>query len=249
MKTLFTGNRLEGINIFIDKLNWKITLNFLNQLIGETNFFFFFGSERGSHLKIFTPQISDYQIAEIEKFLIELPKYSQLTSQDPLFKNAEQNTVHRFSNIDSRTDFVSKKVNFYEFICQTSETIISALNYNDFFLEEKSRINMALQLAFLALVKTDKKRIFDELYLDFCNSKEQIPVQLINFFNEIQAIESEEETQKWVLDWISNSSAFLTDNKFNLLLETITQILEIREFTETIAKTTYLVLNSVGIEI
>lgn len=249
MKTLFTSIEFEGIVIFTDKSNWKLVLNFLKDNFGSSHFFFYFGSERGSHLKVFAEKISEVQFNEIQTFLKTIPSFAETSPQDPLFSNAPQNCVFRFSNIQSQADFLINNTEFYPFIYQLSTTIIAALNYNDFFIEEKNRINLATQLTFISLIDADKNLIMSELNQQFKNQSIKVQPQLVSFYKELQTIKQEEDTQEWVLNWIDYTADFLKSNSFALLVESITQILEIRDYSEVLARISYGVLNSVGVKI
>lgn len=238
MKSLFLNNQLEGLMIFVNKENWKNTLFAIRKLANAEAFFFFFDSERGSHLKLFSTHFEEAEINQIKVFLDTLPPtQTTIQSEDILFKNVPENTIQRIQLIPKTLDIVydnaitDKKMAF--FLCQLSNVIIDALEYNDFFIQEKNRINFAIQLIFMALVRTDKTRITQNLNALFGNNYESMEenLPLSNFYQEVQQIENEEEIEEWVLNWLTISEDFLQENPFQTLVESICMMLEIRTFS------------------
>ncbi|MDZ7900478.1 MAG: hypothetical protein U5N85_20940 [Arcicella sp.] len=158
-------------------------------------------------------------------------------TEDVLFKNVPENTVHRIQRIPRGYDI------FYEepisdekmklFLCQLSNVMIDALEYNDFFIREKNRMNFAIQLIFMALVRVDKTKITQNLDDLLGNNHEPVEenLPLSNFYREVQQIENEEEIETWVLDWLAISEGFLQENSFQTLVESICIMLEISSFS------------------
>jgi hypothetical protein len=247
MKSLFQNNQLEGLMIFVYKENWKNTLLNLRKLANAEAFFFFFDSERGSHLKVFSNQFDETQINQIKVFLDTLPQTKPQT-EDILFKNVPENTVQRIQLIPRAFDI------FYEedvsdkkmaiFLCQLSNVIIDALEYNDFFIQEKNRMNFAIQLIFMALVRVDKTKITQNLNVLFGDNYESVEenLPLSNFYQEVQQIEHEEEIEAWVLNWLAISEDFLQENSIQTLVESICVMLEISTFSTQLLLIVRLVL-------
>jgi hypothetical protein len=247
MKSLFQNNQLEGLMIFVYKENWKNTLLNLRKLANAEAFFFFFDSERGSHLKVFSNQFDETQINQIKVFLAKLPQTKPQT-EDILFKNVPENTVQRIQLIPRAFDI------FYEedvsdkkmaiFLCQLSNVIIDALEYNDFFIQEKNRMNFAIQLIFMALVRVDKTKITQNLNVLFGDNYESVEenLPLSNFYQEVQQIEHEEEIEAWVLNWLAISEDFLQENSIQTLVESICVMLEISTFSTQLLLIVRLVL-------
>lgn len=178
-----------------------------------------------------------------------------------MFENAPENTLHRVQLIPKSFDIsyeneLSDEV-FIDFLCQTSNIITEALAYNDFFIHEKNRLNFAIQLVFLALVRADKYAIAQNLnsIYDFGTNMTDNQLPLINFFKEVQQIETEEKIETWVLDWLNISEVFLQKNKFQTLVESICLMLETAGFSSQLLLISQYFLNKsnesepVGVEI
>jgi hypothetical protein len=259
MKYLFQNNQLEGLALFSNKTNWKSVLHALKEQISPCQFFVFFDSERGYNLKIFCKHFDAAKLKSIEDFLNNLPKTQAIIANDPLFENAPENTLHRLQLIPKSFDISYENElsdeGFIAFLCQTSDIIIEALDYNDFFIHEKNRLNFAIQLVFMALVRADKYAIAQNLnsVYDFSTNMTDNQSPLINFFKEVQQIETEGEIETWVLDWLNISAVFLQKNKFQTLVESICLMLEIAGFSSQLLLISQYVLNKnsepVGVEI
>ncbi len=261
MKHLFQNNQLEGLTLFCNKTNWKDILHAVREQISPSQFFFFFDSERGYNIKIFFNYLNAVQLKSIEDFLSDLPKTQAIIANDPLFENAPENTLHRIQLIPksfeiSYEDELTDEF-FVAFLCQTSNIIIEGLDYNDFFIHEKNRLNFAIQLVFMALVRADKYAITQNLnsVYDFSMNMTDNQSPLIVFFKEVQQIETEEKIETWVMDWINISAVFLQKSKFQTLVESICLMLEIAGFSSQLLLISQYVLNKsnesepIGVEI
>jgi hypothetical protein len=249
MKHLFQNNQLEGLALFSNKTNWKNLLHALKEQISPCQFFFFFDSERGHNLKIFCKHFDAAKLKSIEDFLNNLPKTPSTLASDPLFENTPENTLHRIKLIQKSFDISYENElsddDFVAFLCQTSNIIIEALHYNDFFIHEKNRLNFAIQLVFMALARANKRAIAQNLnsLYDFSTNMTDNQSPLIDFFKEVQQIETDAKTEKWVLDWLSISADFLQKNKFQTLVESICVMLEISSFSPQLLLISQYVLN------
>lgn len=250
MKNLFTNSQLTGFYIFSNKSNWKTILTYLENVLGRNQFFFFFDSERGHHLKIFRETFDAQQIDLIKQFLATLPQSNATFIEDPLFKNVPQNTllllqhIPQSSNI-SYSELLSSE-HYINFCQQLSAIIIDALNYNDFFIEEKNRINFAIQLIFMALVKTNKDKIKLELEKTLGQSTQSLSSDspLVNFYQNVQGIESEEKIEQWVVEWLVIAAEFLNQTSLQTLVDIICVLLEIRGFSTQLLLTAQAVSKS-----
>jgi hypothetical protein len=249
MKSLFQNNQLEGLMIFVHKENWKNTLLNLRKMANGEAFFFFFDADRGAHLKVFSQKFDETQISQIKAFLNTLlSTQTKPQTEDILFKNVPENTVQRIQLIPRAFDiFYEKGVSDKKmaiFLCQLSNVIIDALEYNDFFIQEKNRMNFAIQLIFMALVRADKTRITQNLNVlfgdNYESTEENLP--LSNFYQEVQQIENEEEIEVWVLNWLAISEDFLQENSIQTLVESICIMLEISTFATQLLLIVRLVL-------
>jgi len=248
MKNLFTNNQLQGFMVFSHKRNWETILAFLEETLGQKQFFFFFDSERGYHLKVFGTNFKKVQLNIISSYLMSLPIYDVTVSEDPLFKNLPDNSLHTITyipqpiNITYSDNLADNE--YLIFLRNLSLVVIDALRYNDFFIEEKSRINFAIQLIFMALVKANKEQIKQELAQTLKNSPNNIDKNspLVNFYREVQEIESEERIENWVINWLNIASDFLNIATFHTLVESICTMLEIRSFVPQLLYTTKAVL-------
>lgn len=248
MKHLFQNNQLEGLTLFSNKIHWKNILFAIREQISPCQFFFFFDSERGDNLKIFCKNFDAAKLKSIEDFLNNLPKTQTTIANDPLFENAPENSLHRVQLIQSSFDISYENElsdeDFMVFLCKASNIIIDALDYNDFFIHEKNRLNFAIQLVFMALVRADKVTIthkLNSLYDFDINIDNQSP--LINFFKEVQQIETEEKIEIWVQNWLNISAVFLEKNKFQTLVESICVMLEITGFSSQLLLISQSILN------
>lgn len=248
MKNLFTNNQLQGFLVFAHKSNWKAVLSFLEETLGQNQFLFFFDSERGYHLKVFSTNIQKNHLNTISSYLESLPVSETPVKEDPLFKNVPENTLHNIKYI-TQTINITYPDNLADeeyviFLKYLSSVVIDALRYNDFFIEEKSRINFAIQLIFMALVKANKEQIKQELAQTLENNPNNIDKNspLVNFYREVQEIESEERVENWVINWLNIASDFLNIATFHTLVESICTMLEIRSFVPQLLYTTKAVL-------
>lgn len=248
MKTLFTNNQFEGIMVFSHKDNWTTILTFLDKLLGRNQFFFFFDSERGYHLKIFSKNFQSNQLEEIYLFLKTLPISATTSGEDPFFSNIPENSLHYIQYIPQSID-----INYHDnltndvldtFLNKLSSVVIDALRYNNFFIEEKHRINFAIQLIFMALVRADKEKIKQELaeVLENLPNKIEHNSPLVEFFKDVQEIESEEKIEAWVINWLNTTADFLSTTTLQTLVESICTTLEIRGFVAQLLYTTQTVL-------
>lgn len=248
MKNLFTNNQLMGFMVFSHKRNWKAILAFLEETIGQNQFFFFFDSERGYHLKVFSTGIQKNQLETISSYLASLPVSEKPAREDPIFKNVPENTLHniKYVPLTINLTYVDKLVNdeYVIFLKNLSSVVVDALRYNDFFVEEKNRINFAIQLIFMALVKANKEHIKKELAETLENTPNNVDNNspLVNFYREVQRIESEEKIENWVINWLNVASDFLDKAPFHTLVESICTMLEVRSFTSQLLYTTRAVL-------
>ena len=201
------------------------------------------------HLKVFSHQFDETQINQIEVFLNTLPPtQTKPQTEDVLFKNVPENTIQPIQLIPRAFDIVYEEGVSDEkmviFLGQLSNVVIDALEYNDFFIQEKNRMNFAIQLIFMALVRTDKTKIIQNLTILFGNNQESVEENLpfSNFYQEVQQIENEEEIEKWVLNWLAISEDFLQENSFQTLVESICIMLEISTFSTQLLLIVRLVL-------
>jgi hypothetical protein len=238
--SVFTKSDLEGLKVFVEKPNWKATLNFIQKNVFYNNFFFFFDLERGANLNIFTEKITQDDISKIEKYLISLPDSGLKQAEDSIFSNFKNKSVIKIHAISQNSDIEIPKdmETAIYFEKQLSNILIGALNYNDFFVEEKNRINIALQLVFLAMVKIDKEKLFVFLPKSL-NPKisKNIDPNLVAFYEEIQDIESEENIEQWVLDWLELTKTIETLAEMDFIIQSICQVLEIRTFATNVFET------------
>lgn len=232
----------QGVMIFTAKEHWLEILTNLRKKAQGNPFFFFFDNERGSHLKVF---FKNNKLAFLESLQESFESYEKIDSskyQDPIFPNFELNTVHRFQYVSENSDIqLPEKAGIsavVDAVSKISNIIIGALGYNSFFLEEKNRLNFALQLAFLSPVRKtkDEKRAL----LGYCTEPEILNIDngLLDFYLEIQTIESEDEPiENWVKSWISLCENQLNPKTFDFTFDLICQILEIRDFSEKVKNT------------
>ncbi|GAB2613426.1 hypothetical protein GCM10027035_07400 [Emticicia sediminis] len=248
MKNLFINSHLKGFYIFSNKSNWKTILNQLENVLGRNQFFFFFDSERGYHLKIFRATFDAQQIDLIKQFLTTLPQLDTTLIEDPLFKNVPQNTLLSLQYIPQSVNIAYPELlpskQYINFCQQLSAIIIDALNYNDFFIEEKNRINFAIQLIFMALVKANKDKIKLELEKVLGSEAQQLDSDspLVHFYKNVQKIESEEEIQHWVVEWLAIAAEFLNQTSLQTLVDIVCVLLEIRGFSTQLLLTAQSVL-------
>jgi hypothetical protein len=247
--SLFEQNNLEGLRINADKKNWKTILNFIQNDIFPNSFFFFFCSERGQSLKIFSSKINKNDIHKIECFLEKLSIGVSDCPEDLIFKNFEPNSVQQIyketqnSNIEVPTSIIDG----ITFEIRLSRILIEALNYNDFFVEEKNRINITIQLTFLALVRVDKNKLLSTIILNEENSQSlNIDQGLLDFFNEVQEIEKDETVEEWVKNWIVLNSNLQNLSEIYFVIESICQVLEIRSFAPKVKSTIISILKYIG---
>lgn len=238
--SVFTKNNLEGLKIFVEKPNWKATLNFIQNNVYSHDFFFFFDSERGANLTVFKENITKEDITKIKNYTLTFPATDKKQPEDALFKNFENNSVMKTGWVSENADIeipdgINNAIHFEK---NLSKILIGALNYNDFFIEEKNRINIALQLTFLATVKMNKIKLYDSLpnLLDL-SQLDNIDPNLIDFYKEIQEIESEQEVEIWVLDWLELTKNYSTLIEIDFIVQSICQALEIRTFATNILET------------
>ncbi len=238
--SIFTVGNLEGLRVYAEKPNWKSTLNFIQKEVLPDNFFFFFDSERGQNICIFSEKISQKATKQIEDYLESLPKHHVLQARDPLFENFAVNSVVKIDKIPTYADIkliksIDESIGFQKSL---SAVIIGALNYNDFFLEEKHRINIALQMAFLAMVRVDKQKILHSLEKTAAtNELKETDQNILAFFEEIQEIEREENIENWVKSLIALTQKMDSISELNFIHESLCQQLEIRTFAPTISQT------------
>ncbi|MBP6620612.1 MAG: hypothetical protein KA188_10205 [Leadbetterella sp.] len=247
--SLFEQNNLEGLRINADKKNWKAILNFVQNDIFPSSFFFFFCSERGPCLIIFTSKISRNDLCNIEHFLEKLPIGVSDCPEDLIFKNFEPNSVERIYKLtqNSNIEVPTSIIDGFTFEIRLSRILIEALNYNDFFIEEKNRINITIQLAFLALVRVDKNKLLSTIILNEENSQSlNIDQGLLDFFNEVQEIEKDETVEEWVKNWIVLNSNLQNLSEIYFVIESICQVLEIRSFAPKVKSTIISILKYIG---
>lgn len=248
MKNLFTNTHLVGFMVFSHKKNWKTILSFLEETLDSNQFFFFFDSERGYHLKVFGTNIQKKQLDSISSFLVALPVSEVPLSEDPLFKNVPENTLHPIKFIPQTTNITYPdnlaKDDYLIFLNNLSSVVIHALRYNDFFIEEKNRINFAIQLIFMALVKANKDKIRLELEKTLGSEAQQLDSDspLVHFYKNVQKIESEEEIQHWVVEWLAIAAEFLNQTSLQTLVDIVCVLLEIRGFSTQLLLTAQAVL-------
>lgn len=249
MKNLFINSQLNGFYIFSNKNNWKTILTYLEDVLGRNQFFFFFDSERGHHLKIFRATFDAQQIDLIKQFLTTLPQSDTTLIEDPLFKNVPQNTLLLLQYIPQSSNISYPELlpseHYINFCQQLSAIIIDALKYNDFFIEEKKRINFAIQLVFMALVKANKDKIKLELEKTLGSEAQQLDRDspLVHFYQNVQKIESEEEIQHWVVEWLAIASEFLNQTSLQTLVDIVCVLLEISSFSSQLLLTSQAVLD------
>ena len=232
----------QGVMIYTAKEHWLDILTNLRKKAEGNPFFFFFDNERGSHLKVFFKNKRLPFLDSLSESFASYEKIDNSKYQDPIFPNFEINTLHRFQYVSENSDIqlpehagVSTTV---EVVSKISNIIIGALGYSSFFLEEKNRLNFALQLAFLSPVRksAEEKR---EL-LKNCSEPEILNIdnELLDFYLEIQTIESEDEPiENWVKSWIGLCEVHLNIKCFDFIFDLICQILEIRDFSEKVKNT------------
>jgi hypothetical protein len=251
MRNLFTSLKLEGIIIFVSKKHWKVTLLKVREIFSSKPFFFYFDSERGYQIKLFSENISDFEISTLKNFIGTLPKEIQLAELDPLFKNANPGAVQRINAVSKTESLVIPKhfssSEFMIFLSSVSNVFTDAIVYNDFFIDETNRINFSIQLFFIALSKASKTEILEDLKRNFTHDSKNATFQkvdsvLYDFFLEVQTIELEPEIELWVDNWLKISEDFLKRNSSILLCNYICQILEIESFANSLLLTSMVIL-------
>lgn len=238
--SIFTKGNLNGLKVYVEKPNWKLTLNFIQENIFQDNFFFFFDSDRGQNLSIFSEEISENDIKKLADFIQTLPIYNIKQSQDPIFENFPNGSLVKIDKISNLSDIplinpVEEAISFQKSL---SAVLLGALNYNDFFIEEKKRINIALQMAFLAMVRANCSKIVSSaLITNLSINQKEVDPDLMAFFEEIQDIENEENVELWVSNWIELTQKTENLEELNYIHESICQALEIRTFAPKITET------------
>ena len=239
MKTLIKNNSLRGFSIFSDPEKWQ---NLLSDLPILNECFFFFNEERGNHLNLFFRNLSPEMYIKTEEYLVNFLKKSssdyQNIANDLLFKNFEVNIILPIHYLETTQDLVydskTKDETILNFLFEFSSILIASLSYNNYFVKEKNRLNFALQLVLMSLIKADGetriKEIEKEIKNDevfkiiFTNSK----TALLNIFEELKKIEEEVGIEDWVKDWLKLANNFLGNTTILLMIEIICQVLNIK---------------------
>ncbi|MCP9761370.1 hypothetical protein [Lacihabitans soyangensis] len=246
--SIFTKGNLQGLKVYIEKSNWKMTLNFIQEHIFGDNFFFFFDTDRGHNLSIFSEEISEKDIKKLADFIEILPYPNGKQSQDPIFENFPSGSLVKIDKISNHSDIqlinpVKEAISFQK---NLSAVLIGALNYNDFFIEEKNRINIALQLAFLAMVRANFSKIISSAIITNPSAiQKEVDPDLMVFFEELQDIENEENIEPWVINWIELTKETETLEEINYIQESVCQALEIRTFAPKITETLLSILTKI----
>jgi hypothetical protein len=242
--SLFTKNRLMCIKVFIEKHNWKPTLNYLRNRLLQNDFFFFFDSERGQNLIIFTEYFHEDFIVKLQNYIDSLPRHYVKQPEDFLFANFKDKSIIIMNKVCSSKD-IQIPADVKDGLIlqkQIANVLIGALNYNDFFIEEKNRINLALQLVFLSMIKADHVQI--RAAISKSTDQQIVDEGLKSFYEEIQEIEKDGHLEKWVKDWLDVSASIQSVSKLEFIVESLCQALEIRAFTANILQTLYSILLS-----
>lgn len=248
METFFETKQLSCLHIYTDKSNWKYLLQELYSGIIANPFFFFLDAERGYHIKVFASEFSKTEILGIEKLVSNLTIGEPSKHLDPLFLDVPPNSVLAVNKINEFIDFTIESnvhaEHLHTLLISLSSAIFEALLKNNFFLEESKRINFAIQLAFLSLVRADLELVIDSLSSGFKTNLDTIPAVdkvLVSFFNDVLKIE-EEPMENWVKGWIEASESYLKHSPYHSITEIICQTLEVRSFTNQLLYTTLGVL-------
>lgn len=241
--SLFGTYQLSSIKIFLEKPNWKSTLNFLAEGAFRDKFFFFFDTERGQNLSIYAENFSDEHITELQRFIDSLPRHYLRQPEDFLFANFRDRTILSINKIPVNFDIEipTDIENAFDFQKKLGNVIIGALNYNDFFLEEKNRINLALQLVFLSMIRAKRAEISKSL--KSIPEIQKVDEGLKAFFSEIQDIEKEGNLEKWVVDWLEITATIKSISALEFMIESVCQTLEIRSFSKNLTYTLYAILS------
>jgi hypothetical protein len=242
--SLFANYRLMCTKVFIEKNNWKPTLNHLKNNLLKDKFFFFFDSERGQNLTIFTEEFHEDVITNLQNYINSLPRHYLKQSEDFLFANFKDKSI-----ISSDKVCITKDIQIPADVKdglllqkQIANVLIGALNYNDFFIEEKNRINLTLQLVFLSMIKADHVQI--RAAISKSTDQQIVDEGLKSFYEEIQEIEKDGHLEKWVKDWLDVSASIQSVSRLEFIVESLCQALEIRAFSANILQTLYSILLS-----
>ena len=248
MLTFFNIKDYRCIHIYTDKSNWKLVLKDLYAGAIAQPFFFFLDAERGYHIKVFAADITEKEIDSISQQVKALPLIAKTAQLDPIFLDVPSNAVIPVYKINEFIDFMVESDahadQLEKLLVAYSKAIFTALLKKDYFLEESKRINFAIQVAFLSLVRAELSEIKQSLINGFKIDPNSIPAVdtvLINFFKDVQKIE-DEPLDEWVKMCIEASEAYLSTAPYHSIVEGICQILEVRSFTNQLLYTTLGVL-------
>lgn len=240
MNTFLASNKFIGFSIFSSPENWQYLLS---ELPNSRRFFFQFDEEKGNHLNVFFYNIQPLDFQKIEEylnvFLIKSENTYLKPLEDLLFKNYDNNVIVPIYFAETTNDLVFnsklKDNSILNLLFQISRILKDSLHYNNFFLIPKNRLNFAIQLVLLVLTKLDSVSVIKQLKattkedkffkIIFENGKEG----LMNLLRGIHQIEQNQETEKWVIDWIETSNDFLKKTDIVVLIEVICYILNIKQ--------------------
>ncbi len=264
MITILKSIPVYGMSIYAHKQHWLSVLKELQRLLGHQKFYFEFSAERGYNLKVFA--FEKFEITfkeELQKFLNEL---SQLSNQntDPFFDNIPTNTfkLNNHYYLDSHSIELAQffedttghsEVNpetYKEFLVKLADVIIDALAYNSFFLEEKNRINFAIQLlfTFTTLISNEKgiedfKREMNEILGNTVIPADPI---ILNFYRETRNLKISDENDIWLNKWLEMSTTTKNTFDIKLISRNICKVLEIEKFTPNLLTSLKSVMDAQG---
>lgn len=238
MNTLIGNNSLQGFAVISDPEKWK---ELLSNLPFDNEYFFFFNEERGKHINLFFKKTDPKTYKKINNYLVNFLKKSennyQNTENDLLFINFEPNTILPIIHIETVEDLTYgskiEEETIIEFLFRFNHVLVASMQYNNFFVVEKNRLNFAIQLVLMAFTKIDKKNAIIALEKEvkddkifkaiFKNSKNS----LVSLFQDLQTIK-DEEIENWVKSWLALSNNFVKNLPLLLIIEIICHVLNLK---------------------
>ena len=237
MKSYFDTYSWQCLAVFSSPKNGAKILISVKEFCESGEFFFTFSKDKGSHFKLFFSTSSRKTKYEIYVFLQKmLENYDfeyQKASNDLLFSDFQNNTVIPIQYIESSKDFIFETNEngdiLHLFLTKLGDILLDALVYNDYFVEEKNRLNFALQLIFMAVSKQDAQVM--QRALDSESEEQQINenvlASLVGFYQEMQMIEQEENVENWVIQWLEISNKMVENMSIIMLIEVICKVLDL----------------------
>ena len=246
MAYLSSHLELYGVHLYSHKENWPVIISSLPAIIEADSYFLFLDAERGYHLKIFARKEFGPLTLRLKQLLYSMPLY-EYHLQDTLFYNIPPNSVIPVNFISENNDFkvedTGQAHRVFALLNAITRVFTATCINRGFYLDEEKRINFAFQLIFLALSRQNKEQQTKQLEGLSNQPLPDVDLHLTNFFQDIAGMESTgEKLESWVSDWLGASETFLSFEKLSLLIECITQSLEIRGFSEKLLLTSYTVL-------